>query len=293
MKAVNKIISNIDDRFGEMATDRTFINKTVQDASTAGMTSYSWVLGSLKGIGGGIGAIGKSAGEGAYKFAKGDKAGAIEALSRISPTNKNFDPRIAYVPALMVQTALMSATYQAIFGSHDLPESWRDLYAPRTGGTIPGFGGRGQIPEHMLVPGFQKDIYGYAAHPLQEVYGKVGGGWKMIMEQLSNSDWRGMPIVRPNATALDWINDRATHVTKQFGPLSAKNWTEGGPEGSNIPGFFRAAGFRATSKEFSDPERAQILRNKRETKAWKLKTRTENREARERGQPLPYPTATQ
>jgi hypothetical protein len=50
MKAVNKIISNIDDRFGEMATNAPSSTSRCR-MPLAGMTSYSWVLGSMKGIG--------------------------------------------------------------------------------------------------------------------------------------------------------------------------------------------------------------------------------------------------
>ena len=114
------------------------------------------------------------------EIAGGTDAGgkAFSALgrgeNRFSMAHPEYDPRIAYTLALPFVVATTSAIYQFL-KTGEAPEDVRDLYAPKTGGTIPGLGGKGEVKEHVLMPGFHKDVYGWLAHPLREAYAKSSG----------------------------------------------------------------------------------------------------------------------
>jgi hypothetical protein len=81
----------------------------------------------------------------------------------------------------------MSGIYQYLVGSGDLPKDWRDLYAPRSGG-------KGLVPEDMLMPGYQKDLHGYIMDPLREGYGKLGGLWQLGIEEATNKVADPQPV---------------------------------------------------------------------------------------------------
>ena len=107
--------------------------------------------------------------------------------------------------------ATISTIYQYLRAG-EAPEDWRDLYAPKTGGMVPGVGGRGMVKEHVLMPGYQKDVLGWIHHPLQEAYNKMGGLPTTVIEQATGKDWRGEQIVRPGADPIEWTMQRMARI---------------------------------------------------------------------------------
>lgn len=281
--AARKIVDSIDNRFGEMITDHLFMNKVVQDMGVAGMRSFSWFMGSMKEIGGG-----------AYSGARAVTRAAIERdpsrLNVLNPANPHYDPRVAYAIAMPMTIAATSAMYQYFLGSKDAPASWRDLYAPRTGGILP----RG-VQEHMLMPGYHKDVYGWLAHPGVEAYNKFGGVWTTAIEEARGRGSPAIgspPFIRPDATFTQNVTDRMNYFLSKLGPIGAKAFVKGQKEGSKIPDVLTAAGFHPPGMEIQAPEAISKIKGKQEKIEWKTMTKRANRDAISRGQPIPYPTVS-
>lgn len=242
--AARKIVDSVDNRFGEAIHDNAFMNKTLQQSAVVGMRSYSWATGAIKEIGGGTYSAGRALGK--LALSKG-------AENRFDMTHKDWDPRMVYPLALTVAVGAISTIYQFL-RTGEGPSGWRDLYAPKTGGTVPGVGGRGQVPEHVLMPGYQKDVLGWLSHPGQEAYNKMGGLPTTIIEQATGKDWRGQSIVKPNATPVEAFGQRMAHFFGKLSPISAKNMMKDTEPTSNISRLETGLGFRAPGAYIQDPE---------------------------------------
>lgn len=255
-----KIVDSVDNRFGEAIHDNAFMNGMLKQGLMTMMRSYSWTVGAMKEIGGGSAA----AGQALYTLGK-----TRGAENRFDMTHKDWDPRMAYPLALMFAVSTISTIYQMLRAG-EAPESWRDLYAPKTGGTVPGVGGKGMVKEHVLMPGYQKDVLGWAMHPAQEAYNKMGGLPTTAIEQLTGKDWRGDPIVRADANALEGFGQRLGHVLGKLSPISVKNMTKGSEPTSAITWPEKAIGFRAPGAHIQDPaglKRAMDFKDRRIQKA--------------------------
>ncbi len=264
--AMSKIVDTVDNRFGEMIQDNMFMDAKIKQSAMVAMRSFSWTVGTMKEIGGG-----------AYALGKGLK-GLAQGQNKFNMTHPEWDPRAAYPIALTMGVSVLSAIYQALLGSHDAPEGWRDLYAPRTGGTVPGVGQKGQVREHVLMPGYQKDVLGYLTHPMQEAYGKLGGLPTTAIEVAGNKDWRGDPITKPGASMMEAMGQRAAHVFSKLGPISIKNMTKGSEPDSKIGIFQKALGFHAPGSQIQDPERLDQVMNgprSKDARLWKAKEKRE------------------
>jgi hypothetical protein len=141
----------------------------------------------------------------------------------------------------------------------------------------------------MLMPGYQKDVLGWTMHPLREAYNKQSDLLTTLEEQATGQDWAGAPIVRPKATLIQAATDRLAHVLSKLGPISIKQFVKGQKEGSNIPGVLTALGFRPPGAEIQAPEQLRAAQEKRQKAEWAAKVKRENRDARQRGLPIPYP----
>lgn len=228
VKAARQIWDSIDNRFGEMVQDNIFWNKTMKQAAQLGMRSYSWNLGTVREIGGGVKDI-------VNKVGHGDE----------------WTPRASYTVALPIVVGTMNAAYQYLMTGKS-PESVDDLVAGRTGGTAPGFGSRGEVPERVSLPGYQKDVFGWYHDWRQEAANKVATGPRaLVVDPLRDADWRGDPIFHSGNSGLqDYFN----HVLQSVGPISLKQLVEGKKEGSNIGWVQRAMGARPAPAIMQDPE---------------------------------------
>ena len=267
-KAANTIVSSIDNRFGEMHTNRLFMDGLVKDAAMSSLRATSWLIGSLKEIGGG-----------AYTIGRGATRAAIERdpgrLGVFNPSSPHYDPRATYVVAMFANLAMMSTAYQYLFGAGELPKDWRDIYAPRTGGTAKG------APEHMLMPGYHKDIYGWLAHPGTEVYNKLSGAWQTAIEEARGRETPALgslPFVDPRGTFLQNVGERLKYLGSKLGPISLKNVIYGQEKSSAIPLPMAAIGFRATCKAISAPEQMERAEQRRNLQEYKQRQKRIQRE---------------
>ena len=274
--AARKFVDSIDNIFGEMIHDNLFMNQSLRHSAMVSMRSFSWTLGAMRALAGGTYAAGK--------------AGVLSIKNqenRFSMAHPEFDPRISYAIAFPFVMATISAIYQG-FRAREAPQDWRDLYAPRTGGTIPGLGGKGQVKEHALMPGFQKDVYGWLTHPLREGYAKLGGLTTTAIEQITNEDWRGDPITKRGANPLEQMQQRAAHLFSRFGPIGVRSMMKGQPETSGITSVETALGFRAPGVDIQDPVRLENWMKKKTEKEWKAKQQHEKTEQRKYGRERVY-----
>jgi hypothetical protein len=278
VNAAMKIVDSVDNRFGEMIHDNMFMNATLKQSAQVAMRSFSWAIGAIKEIGGGTAATGKAL----YELGK-----TRGANNRFDMTNPEWDPRMAYAIAFPFVVGTISSVYQYLRAGEG-PEGWRDLYAPKTGGMVPGVGGKGMVKEHVLMPGYQKDVLGWIHHPVQEAYNKLGGLPTTAIEQISGKDWRGDPIVRAGASMPEAAGQRMAHVFGKLSPISVKNMTKGTEPGSAITTPERLLGFRAPGAHIQDPEglhRAMDRRDRRIQKA--IDKRERKTQLRQNPQPSP------
>ncbi len=225
LAAARKIVDTVDDRFGEMIQDNIFWNKMFKQTAVVSMLSYSWNMGGMRAIGGGL-----------------------RDIARAS-VGRGWTPKADYVVATAINWAILNAMYQKAKTGKWPTETDTpilDLMAGRTGGTD----ARSGKPERVLVPGIMKDVFGYYEHARQEVVNKLSPGLKAGWQMTTNSDWRGDPIFEPRKegqSVLDqlptWLGNIFEFVAKAGTPIS-----------------FQTAGKREKGSAFTTPENVMGLR---------------------------------
>ena len=265
VRFMRKESNAMDVRLGEMNANNAFMHKGLQDAGYVTLRSFSWAKGTATSLGGGAGGVLKAIGGG---LLKGDIKGIGEKLvNKLDMNHKDYDPNLSYAIAFPFGIALMGAMYQFI-KTGEMPKSPKDLYLPRSGGIIPGVGGKGDVEERARLPGYHKEILGAMHDPAQELYNKLNVGIHTGIEEFTNKDWKGQPIVRPDATVGENITDRAKFAADKLKPLFIKGVTAVPPEGSKVGTVERGLGLKQTSKQDMDPEAAQKGADARYKKAW-------------------------
>ena len=229
--AAMKIWDDIENRFGLMTHDNIFWDNKLKEGLQLGLTSYSWQMGAGRNLGGGA---------------------AQWALhpTRFSMKSPNYDPRLGSTLALAITVATMSAAYQYLKTGQP-PQDVNDLLAGRTGGKTSS----GQ-PERAILPGFQKDVYGWLHDPLAEAQNKLGVVPRTALEMVTNKGWvqtkkgpRYGMISNPAEPITSQIQERATHAAKNFIPIVGQQimGTNTNPA-SNITVGERAASIRPAPK---------------------------------------------
>jgi hypothetical protein len=276
VKFLRKESNAMDVRMGEANANNMFMNKSIQQAGYGLLRSFSWTKGTITALTAGPGGVAKTLAEGVKNR---DMKGAMEKLgNKLDMTHKDYDPNLAYSIAFPFGIALMGALYEGYKTRGELPSSFKDLYLPRTGGKIPGFAGRGDVEERLILPGYHKEVKGMIQSPSQEVSNKLNATIQTIKDQVTGRDTFGLPIVRPNATLTENLTDRGKHALEKLSPLMLKNVLATPPEGSNISKGERVFGFKQASKAITDPENTQKFLDKKYEADWDQKMRTKLRE---------------
>jgi hypothetical protein len=232
VKMAKKIWDSVDNRFGEVVQDNIFWHTMLKQTAQLGMRSYSWNLGTVREIGGGA----KS---------------AVTKPKSLGLKGSDYDPKTGYVVALPITVAITNAMYQyAMTGK--MPESLDDLVAPRTGGEVPGLGGRGQVEERAQLPGYQKDVFGWYNDWYQEMLNKRSSLISTVGEVAANRDWKNDPIANPEHSAPEWMKEYFQYAEK-FLPISVKQGMQGEKKGSAL-GLQSLLGIRPSPAQFTDPK---------------------------------------
>lgn len=255
LTAARKIWDSIDNRFGEMVQDNLFWNKMLQQSSQLAMRSYSWNVGTVREIGGGV-----------------------LDLSQSLLSGKELSERAAYVVALPITVAALNATYQYL-KTGKAPEDVRDLVAGRTGGEDPDSG----VPERIALPGYQKDILGWHDDWTQEIKNKSSGMLARGADLFTGKDWRGDPIRDPNGDMADIMQQYFDYAAKSFTPIALKNQRK---EGSNISRFESILGLTPARRSVQDPEGMADMRERIGERGWQTKLKHDERDKARYGGPV-------
>lgn len=230
LAATRSIWKDIENRFGIMNHDNIFWSQGVKDGLNLAMNSMSW----------------------SYGFGRNVMSGASDWAfhpSRFSQKSPQYNPNMGSTLALGITTALMSAAYQFLKTGKP-PESVYDLMAGQTGGKTSS----GQ-PERAILPGFQKDVFGWLHDPLQEAQNKLGVVPKTMVEMLTGEGWidtpkgsRFGPIANPKDNIGKQISDRAIHAAKNFMPIGVSQSLKTVTPGSNISTGERMTAIKAAPR---------------------------------------------
>ena len=266
LKAARKIWDSIDNRFGETVQDNIFWNKTLKQALQLSLRSYSWTFGTIQEIGGGMKDLARRP-------------------TSISPKSEHYSPKAAYVIALPIVYGTLNAVYQKIKTGKD-PESVGDLMrGGMTGGIAPGVGGRGEVKERAMMPGYMKDVFGWYHHPVQEAKNKMATLPRMVGETMTNKDWRDKPIRDENAPTPDQLRQYFEYVYRSLGPISLKQMAKGQKTGSNITTGEALLGLRPSPPFLQDPEGYKRMKTGLNQRNWKSKEKADKKEQRQYGGP--------
>lgn len=245
MKYGRKAVQSTDNRFGEMISDNIFWSNNAKALAQGLLRAYSWFLGTVGEIGGG-----------------GAKL-ATTAMSNPSQLRNVIanDPRAAYVLGFIATNMVLAATYQYLKTGKG-PEGPRDLILGRTGGTL-----KSGSPERAILPGYLKDVLGWAVHPGQEARGKLAVLPQTIWEIATNRDWRDDPIADENAPALTQMKQYLGHALQNMEPIYAQQAGEKAKPRSNVTLPERLANIRPTSVlEERNPAKEKAIQ-----RAWTIK----------------------
>lgn len=210
-----RVSDHVDNRLGQMRYDNLFLNKKFKDSLMLAQRSLGWNLGTLRELGGGI-------------------ASAATMPERMKRGERMLTHDTAYLVAILTGVPMMGALYQFLH-TGQLPQDERDLFAPRTGRTMPD-----GSAERVMLPSYAKDLHSYGVHPGQTVVNKLNPLWNSLISALwTNKDFYGTQVRDPSADALTQAGQLAKFGAKQFLPFS---YTAAGRRvsapGSGIESFF-------------------------------------------------------
>jgi hypothetical protein len=206
----------------------------LKQAAMVGMRSYSWNLGTVREIGGGAKSV----------IASKGKSIGIRGME--------YDPKAGYVVALPMAVAIVNGVYQYMMTGKG-PESAEDLMHGRTGGAVPGVGGRGQVAERADLPGYQKDVFGWYTDWKREAYAKLSGLASGAIEGMTGRDFNNDPITNPEAGIPKHVADYFNYFMHKFLPITVKQQMQGPKRGSQIGTAQRLMGVRPSGAEWTDP----------------------------------------
>jgi hypothetical protein len=270
LAAGRKILDSIDNRMGELVQDNLMWNQWGKQAANLGLLAFSWTFGTIREVAGGA-------------------LAGLKHPSRISMESAEYDPRIGYVVALPIVAFLFSNAYTYMKTGKppkDFDDALDNTFAPKTGGTAPGVGGRGVVRERAALPGNIKDVLGWYNDARQELLNKRGPGVKTLSEIISGKDWQGKDIrLHDWSDAPGWIADYFRYV-QQFQPIVAQQLEKGEKRGSAITPLESGFGIRPAPMAQQDPEGMARFKASQQRRALKARGKSD---IRQQGQYAPNP----
>ena len=263
--AARKIADQTDNAMGMVHQSNVFWNKVLKQSAQASMLSWGWNFGTVRALGGGT-------------------LKALRSPSSISPTARDYDPRVSYVIAMPVLTTAMAAIYQ-LFKTGQLPtEPPKSLGEAFTAGTGGKAGGSNE-PERAILPGYQKDVLGAwnnifnpegTGKASSEVYNKLAPAVRLGVETLTNEDWAGHPIWNPNHPMTQKLKEYIQHVGQSMMPIAGQQLTQS-REGTKIGPTERLLGVRPAPSFVQKPaSTGEFMRAKNE-RDWRAKQKLDQR----------------
>lgn len=268
LAAARAVVDSVDNRFGEMIHDNIFWHRVAKQTGMLAMLSYSWNMGGVREIGGGVRDIARSA------VGRGQ-----------------WSPKADYVVGMTINWAILNATYQYL-KTGEPPKDIYDLMAARTGGVDKKSG----QPERIIPPGIMKDVFGYLYHPGQEVVNKMNPALRLATQSLSifggqgGSDWRDDPILSPrknDQSVMDklpeWLGEYFNFIARGMRPIQAQQLGRGPEEGSALTPLELSLGIRGAPREMVAPEKQGAIMHKIWQGRWTRKLKHDRTERQKYG----------
>lgn len=169
--AMARVVDSIDNRFGLLAYDNLFWNRSLKDLSHLMVQSVGWNLGSMREAAGGVFDLGK-------------------VLSGSDPV---LSSRTAFVMSLPFLTGLYGGMMHYLM-TGERPQELKDYYFPKTGRR------QGRYEERVKLPTYMYDAT-HIAHGIaskSDLLGWMGGKMNPMLvttyELVRNQDFFGLPI---------------------------------------------------------------------------------------------------
>ena len=229
-----QLANSIDNRFGEMNQDNIFWSNTLKQTLQASMLSYSWTVGTIRELAG----------------VPSETLGALKG--------KNAALKLEYVFGVVTAVGLAHAAYQYLMTGQP-PQDWRDIIAPRTGGTIPADRYNPERPERAQIPTQLKDVLGWLPQalggtgPVQEAHNKLSPFLQSADELITRKDWRGDPIDDPSSGVPGWLIASAKTILNNFVPIGVSQ-SQQKSKTSAIDDFQRMMGISPAGMKLADPK---------------------------------------
>jgi hypothetical protein len=211
-----KVVSQVDDRLGQMNYRRLYINRMSRDILQAAFMSPGWQIGTVNTIGGGLKDVGKLALGGDVIHGPLDKAGTITDARQARLTG-----RTAYLLGLhaLVASVAIGTTY-ALTGQGPGTDI-RNYFTIRTGrknddGT----------DERLTFPSYLKDEVELAdgGHVVKNAYHMIGNKmnpvFRLLGELGANKDYFGNRIYDPDADSSTQAEQVGKHIASMSVPFS-------------------------------------------------------------------------
>lgn len=217
-KRVDDEVSN---RLGQHTYDNYFWNRTARDILHASVTSVGWNKGWVNYLVGGA--------LDTRRLAVPERlAIPLDKTGTKSATMARVTTRLAY---LVTMTAVHFAIAAGIMWglSGQRPETFKDLYYPRTGRK-----NRDGTDERLALPDFVKEEYALTHHPIETALHKLQPTWAMGNELLQNKDFYGTQIVDPDAGYPEQVADVLKYLAKGFEPYSVQGAVKARDAGASV-----------------------------------------------------------
>lgn len=229
VRMARKLVDAMDNRYGEMINDNVFWQKHFKQVAQIAMLSYSWSLGLFRQL-----------------------VNAAEHPTKLSIKSPDYNPDLAGVVGAAIAIPTINAVAQYL-ATGKPPEDMHDLIGPRTGGT--GFGAtvpstargfhkskQARVPERMMLPSHERDIFGWYFDPQQEFKNKF-----------SALPRAGIEFFMPGPTDVDMM-DYLKYVAASFAPISFQQLEQGQKKGSALGPAASIAGIRPAPAYIQDPK---------------------------------------
>ena len=207
---------NGEDRFGQLATENLFWDKTTKDLLTIAMRSPGWNIGTLRAGYGGVMDLAKS----------------IKDL----PRTKQFQitDRTAYLGALVGSTMVINGAANLIM-TGQMPHGM-DYFFART-----GTNDENGEPNRIMPKLYTYDYIGFARHPETTLLHKMSPIIGTINDLHANKTFYGRSIYDEGDSAPKRMAQMIGYVAKQYVPFSIDNFQESQARGQGVVGSLLAS----------------------------------------------------
>lgn len=250
MRAISqRITQHVENIEGQMIADNRFWNKSLVATGNLTFRAFTWMVGKLDELGGGV-----------SDLAKG--------RSVMAGDMKQITERAATVASLLTTSVYMGALYGMFKGTWNAGWSGYDYLFPPTGGKDSSGG-----EERIILLGLLQDAAEWSQHPEDTAVNKLHPAIAMLNEMANDQDFYGATISDPMQPDFQRGMDYADFFISQFDPISMR--TPPGQEESELGPFARAMGFRPAPYFIEEPGKEAAFEQRELKKGLKKRAREE------------------